>query len=247
MDEEQRQRDRATRDRAEWTNSQGTNSQGTNSQGAIDGADCRRGSKTICGRAGFDCESRVSGWPHAPPHWLEGKGIYIVTASTMWRNHVFRRTELLDYLLNTLREDAERYAWRFEAWSVFSNHYHFVGRALEDARSLEPFIQSVHAKTARYANELDGVLGRQVWFNYWDSQLTFLNSYLARLNYVHQNPVRHGLVRSASQYRWCSAEWFERTASRSHVKTVYQFKMDRVNVIDDFTPIIVDSTRKDEG
>lgn len=247
MVEDRGQRDQGQRDRASQGRAGLSASQGTESTGGLDGADCQRGSKTICGRAGFDCESRVSGWPHAPPHWLEGKGIYIVTASTMWQNHVFRRTELLDYLLNTLREDAERYAWRLEAWSVFSNHYHFVGRALEDARSLEPFIQSVHAKTARYANELDGVLGRQVWFNYWDSQLTFLNSYLARLNYVHQNPVRHGLVRSASQYRWCSAEWFERTASRSHVKTVYQFKIDRVNVIDGFTPIIVDSTRKDEG
>src|SRR6185295_13265442 len=41
---------------------------------------------------------------------------------------------------------------------------------------------------------IDNATGRQVWYNFWDTKLTFENSYLARLNYVHQNPVKHGLV-----------------------------------------------------
>jgi len=51
---------------------------------------------------------------------------------------------------------------------------------------------------------------------------------------VHQNPVTNGLVRVANQYRWCSAGWFERTASPAQVKTVYRMKIDRVKVVDDF-------------
>jgi len=64
--------------------------------------------------------------------------------------------------------------------------------------------------------------------------LTFERSWLARLNYVHQNPVKHGVVPVANQYPWCSAAWFERTASPAQVKTIYSFKTDRVNVYDDF-------------
>ena len=41
-----------------------------------------------------------------------------------------------------------------------------------------------------------------------------MKSYLARLNYVHQNPVKHGLVRVANQYRWCSAAWLEHGIGR---------------------------------
>ena len=81
-------------------------------------------------------------------------------------------------------------------------------------------------------------MGRQVWFNYWDTQLTFEKSYLARLSYVHQNAVKHGLVRQAHEYRWCSAAWFERTATPAHVKTIYGFKTDRVKIEDDYEPVV---------
>ena len=76
--------------------------------------------------------------------------------------------------------------------------------------------------------------GRTVWHNFWDTKLTFRQSYLARLHYVHQNPVKHGLVRNANQYPWCSAPWFERVATPSTVKTIYGFKIDKLKVHDDF-------------
>jgi putative transposase len=73
-----------------------------------------------------------------------------------------------------------------------------------------------------------------VWDQYWDTHLTFQKSYLARLHYVHNNPVHHGLASIASAYPWCSAAWFERTASPSFVQTVYNFPSDGLNVQDDF-------------
>jgi len=51
---------------------------------------------------------------------------------------------------------------------------------------------------------------------------------------VHQNAVKHGLVPVANQYRWCSAAWFERATSAAQVKTISSFKIDKVNVYDDF-------------
>jgi len=56
------------------------------------------------------------------------------------------------------------------------------------------------------------------------------------LNYVLQNAVKHKLVAVANQYPWCSAAWFERTASPAMVKSIYRFKTDRINVPDDFEP-----------
>ena len=88
--------------------------------------------------------------------------------------------------------------------------------------------------SARELNRLDDKVGRTVWFNFWDTKLTYERSYRARLNYVHQNPVKHGLVAKAVQYRWCSARWFEQTASPAMVKTIYGFKTDLLRVYDDF-------------
>jgi len=56
----------------------------------------------------------------------------------------------------------------------------------------------------------------------------------ARLNYTHQNAVKHGLVGVASDYPWCSASWFERTAIPAQVKTIYALKTDQLTVPDDF-------------
>jgi putative transposase len=91
-------------------------------------------------------------------------------------------------------------------------------------------------KTAEWVNQLDRTPGRQVWFNFRETRLTCQKSYLARLNYVHQNAVRHGLVRLANQYPWCSAPWFERASSPAMVKSIYRFKTDRLLVPDEFQP-----------
>ena len=142
-------------------------------------------------------------------------------------------------LENELLSLACKYEWQLEAWAVFSNHYHFVGHTLSSPSRLPQFLTELHANTARDLNRLDGTAGRQVWHNFWDKQLTFEKSYLARLNYVHQNGVKHGLVRVANQYPWCSAAWFERMAKPAQVKTIYSFKTDSIKVTDDFEPLAI--------
>ena len=94
----------------------------------------------------------------------------------------------------------------------------------------------LHSRTAGWVNRLDKTPGRQVWHNFWDTRLTYQKSYLARLNYVHQNPVKHGLVAVANQYPYCSAAWFERTASPAMVRSIYRFKIDALSLYDEFVP-----------
>jgi len=96
--------------------------------------------------------------------------------------------------------------------------------------------RTLHTKIARWINRLDRTPNRKVWHNYRETALTYQVSYLARLNYVHQNPVRHGLVPVANQYPWCSAGWFENTASPVMVKAIYRFNEAAVQVEDDFEP-----------
>ena len=95
----------------------------------------------------------------------------------------------------------------------------------------------LHGKTANWVNRLDQSPGRKVWHNYRETRLTFEKSYLARLNYTHQNAVKHGLVPVAKQYPWCSAAWFERAATAAQVKTIYSFKTDRLDIPDAYTPV----------
>ena len=95
-------------------------------------------------------------------------------------------------------------------------------------------LKTLHVKTSGWVNKLDRTPERQVWFNFRETRLTYPRSYLARLNYTHQNPVKHGLVPVANQYPWCSAPWFERTASLAQVNTIYGFKTDMIKVYDEY-------------
>jgi len=178
-------------------------------------------------------------WPHAPTHRLATGGTYFVTGSTYLKTHHFRGADRLAVLHRGLLTVTLDFGWQLEAWSVFSNHYHFVGHSPPDmptAENLGPMLKTLHVKTAGWVNRLDGSPGRQVWFNFRETRLTYPRSYFARLNYTHRNAVKHGLVLVANQYPWCSAAWFERTASSAQVKTIYRFHTDKLQVPDDFDP-----------
>ena len=97
---------------------------------------------------------------------------------------------------------------------------------------------ALHTQTASWVNRLDKTPGRKVRHNFWETKLTYQTSYLVRLTYVHQNPVRHRLVPVANKYPWCSAQWFEGAASPAIVRSIYRFRTDAVRVIDEFAPIV---------
>ena len=176
----------------------------------------------------------MSPWPHSPIHRLGHPGAYIVTGSTDGKNPFFSGSENLATLTETLFELAEKYAWQLQAWAVFPNHYHFVATSPAEAATLATLIRHFHSITAIDLNRRQRQAGRKVWFQYWETHITHPGSYLARLSYVHNNAVKHGLVSNAALYPWCSAAWFEQKAEPAFRRQVAMTKTDRINVRDDF-------------
>ncbi len=173
-------------------------------------------------------------WPHAPLHRLELNGTYIVTAGTYQKQHFFQAPESLTFLHDTLLLLAKEFGWLMQAWSVFSNHYHFLAISPSNPGNLKIFIKQLHTITARYINSRDDTPRRKVWFQYWDTRITHDGSYLARLHYVKQNPVKHNLVANACNYEWCSASWFEQNSDKAFRLAVDALNVDAVNVFDEF-------------
>lgn len=176
----------------------------------------------------------MADWPHAPVHRLTEQGAYMVTCGTLYKARLLHAPARLSLVQDQLLELAEAFGWRIQAWAVLINHYHFMALSPEDPSNLAEFQGRLHRETSRILNRWDGTPGRTVWFQYWDRRITYERSYFARLHYVHQNPVRHGVVARAELYPWCSAGWFERRASRAFRLTVESFPIDRVKVYDDF-------------
>jgi len=173
-------------------------------------------------------------WPHAPVHRLGDAGSYMVTAATYQQIPLFNSRAKLDLLTEALFAVLGERGIPLQAWAIFPNHYHFIA-LLRSPKALPAAIQDLHAKTARAVNKVDGLESRQVWFQYWDSFTRSQRSFFARLHYVHANAVLHGVVRRAENYAWCSAGWFERSASVAFRKTIYSYPIDFLKVKDNFT------------
>jgi putative transposase len=170
-------------------------------------------------------------WPHAPIHRVDSDGVYFITTGTYKKQHFLRgRLEAFQGLFFHL---AKKHAIELRAWAFFTNHYHFIG----EGSAIRQFISRLHSINALELNKTDNTPGRKIWFQYWDKQLTFQRSYLARLKYVHENAVHHGLVLNAENYRWCSAGWFREHAGDALTKAVRSFPIDQLRVPDDFEPL----------
>lgn len=173
-------------------------------------------------------------WHHSPAHLFAPGMIYMVTAGTLYREHFFKGDSRLEFLQNVLLQTLDKHGWIIQAWAVFVNHYHFIARAPEIKAPISALIQELHSVTAIEINRLDNVSGRRVWFQFWDTCLTFEKSWLVRMNYVNDNAVHHGIVRTATEYPYCSASWIQEKANSVFCRKVKSFRYERLKVVDDF-------------
>jgi putative transposase len=84
----------------------------------------------------------------------------------------FNSSSRLEFLHEQLLTLGKEYSWEMESWAVFPNHYHFIGRS-NDPKNLPSFISNLHVTTAKFVNELDNTPKRKVWWQYWDSLITY--------------------------------------------------------------------------
>jgi putative transposase len=164
-------------------------------------------------------------WPHAPVHRFTNNGIFFITASTYLKRHYYRDRKSLDAFRDMFFGLAREHSISLQAWTCFSNHYHLVADCA--GADLHQMLSELHSKQAVVCNKRDNAEGRQVWYQFRDTELTFERSWLARLRYTHENAVKHGsfVWRRVSVVLGCLVR---ENASPSFVRSVRSFKIDRL-------------------
>lgn len=173
-------------------------------------------------------------YPHNPPHLFSPNAIYMVTGAILHKQPLISTPEKKLFICKTLFERTKILGWKLQAWAILNNHYHFIADSPENSLSLERLIREFHSITAIQLNKLDQTSGRQVWHNYWDTCITYEKSYLARLHYIHINPVKHGLVQSAEDYPFCSYRWFLEQGDDNFKLQVFSQPFEQAHIVDDF-------------
>ena len=172
-------------------------------------------------------------YPHNPPHLFLPDVAYIITARMRNQKQVMDTAEKKAFFFRELVTQAESFHWQLEALAILGNHYHLVARSPEEAANLPDFIGTLHSQTAIEFNRRDGTLGRAIWCNYRDTCLTYERSYLARLHYVHTNPVKHGVVQDPLEYPFCSYRWFIEQGEPGFVGRVWAQPCTGIKIEDD--------------
>jgi putative transposase len=91
------------------------------------------------------------------------------------------------------------------AFVVMPNHVHLL---VTPAVALPKLTKSLKGITAKRANTMLALTGSRFWQEEsYDHLMRHEREFEKIRNYIEENPVRAGLVREASEFRWSSAGW----------------------------------------
>ncbi len=105
------------------------------------------------------------------------------------------------------------------AWVILPNHYHLLLKV--DLARLKVKIGRLHNGVATQWNREDETAGRSVWFRFSDRVIRSERHYYAAINYIHYNPVKHGLVRKSADWPWSSIHHYLQTMGHDEVKRIW--------------------------
>ena len=127
-----------------------------------------------------------------------------------------RRQELLDLIF----EQFISVKMEIVAWVVLDNHYHLLVY-VPDFDLLGPIFKQIHGSLAYKWNGEDNTRGRRVWYRYSDRMMRSDAHYYRMLNYIHYNPVKHGLVKSPYDWTCSSVHWYLEEKGRAWLRDVW--------------------------
>jgi len=129
----------------------------------------------------------------------ERAGTYLTTSITYERRPIFRAPQTAELFLETLQHYRHAGHYKLHAFVVMPDHVHLL--ITPQAITLERAMQLIKGG---FSHQLKSKL--PVWqkgFN--DHRCRDADDFIARKNYIHQNPVRAHLVIEPWQYRFSSA------------------------------------------
>jgi putative transposase len=160
------------------------------------------------------------------------KRCFFVTTNCYLKQYLLLDEAIFEIILANFRFYNGKYKARLMAYVLMNNHIHFIVYFLEEnflskymrdfkkytAKEIREYIQ------AKYPEILPNIIyeKRTQKFKIWND--TFDDVWIGqrkiceiKLNYIHNNPVKAGLVKSPSDYKYSSARFYEKLNPKSEL------------------------------
>ena len=131
--------------------------------------------------------------------------IYLVTATTLARQPVFKDFSLGRLLVREMRQADEARLVQSLAWVVMPDHLHWLFELRTD--SIAGVMRRVKSKAAIAVNKTSGCKGWLWQYDYHDKAIRKEQDLIHYVRYIVANPLRAGLVGSVKDYPLWDAIW----------------------------------------
>ena len=156
---------------------------------------------------------------------VTGRGdFHYVTFSTYGRRSLLSTPLARQIVISILGRLVREGKVRVSGFVIMTDHVHAILR-FDDDTDLPGVLQmwksmSAHQLRKRYEKTMPDIIdhlrahrsGREVvcfWQRrYYDFNISTRKKLHEKLTYMHENPVRKGIVKSAAEYKWSSALWY---------------------------------------
>jgi putative transposase len=175
-------------------------------------------------------------YKHNPPHLFKPNSKYFITGAIHQKRMLLRSDEAKQRLILSLKQGFNSKGWKLEDWVALHNHYHLMADSPGYAGSLPGIMRDIHKFTSMWIrkNIKEAAGLEKIWWNYWDTCITYERSYYTRLNYLWYNPQKHGVIEKAEEWEFGSL-FFRVQEEAQYIRTLrVNYPFESVKVRDDF-------------
>jgi len=139
-----------------------------------------------------------------PYRGVTSHSTYFLTAGTFNKTNCLQSERMAELFCRTLFRYRDDGKLQLHAFVVMPNHIHLLLTVPSDL-TLERVMQFIKGGFSFEAGKLFGIRGPIWQKSFVDRRVRGLVEYTKFIDYIHQNPVRAGLVQTAEEFGYSSA------------------------------------------
>lgn len=137
-------------------------------------------------------------------------GIYHIMLRGINRQKIFIDNEDNERFLQVLNDCKEISGYRLMAYCLMVNHLHLLIK--EEKERLDQIFKRIGARYVYWYNSKYNRIGHLFQDRFRSEPVDDDKYFLTVLRYIHQNPVKAGICKNISQYKWSSYKDYLRSA-----------------------------------
>ncbi len=159
-------------------------------------------------------------------HYNSPGQAHFLTFSCHGNIPLLNRNRTANWFIEAIIRAKARYDFALWAYVIMPDHVHLVVFSLSCSSDIPGFLKSIKQSTSRKAkiylkennvdwlNKLTVRRGNKTVFRFWqsgpgyDRNITSDEELFEKIEYIHNNPVKRGLVSTATEWKWSSACWY---------------------------------------